>query len=124
MSAGKLLPRAMLIDMDDSILSSHGRPEIAWANADASWRLKLAEARHLTVKSGFAALAAAGHRALPDDLAMSLAGRFTSYREEDMSICPGAHDAIDRLKALGVKLALVTKGAADTQRTMLQRFES
>jgi putative hydrolase of the HAD superfamily len=63
MSAGKLLPRAMLIDMDDGILSSHGRPEIAWANADASWRLKLAEARHLTVKGGFAALAAAGHRA-------------------------------------------------------------
>ncbi|MET4493753.1 hypothetical protein ABIA94_009361 [Bradyrhizobium sp. LA7.1] len=29
-----------------------------WANADASWRLKLAEARHLMVKGGFAALAA------------------------------------------------------------------
>jgi putative hydrolase of the HAD superfamily len=55
---------------------------------------------------------------------MSPADRFTSYREEDMSIGPGVHDAIDRLKALGVKLALVTKGAADTQRTMLQRLES
>lgn len=103
---------------------AHGRPEIDWTNADASWRLKLAEARHLTVKGGFAALAAAGHRALPDDLAMSPADRFTSYREEDMSIGPGAHDAIDRLKALGVKLALVTKGAADTQHTMRQRFGS
>jgi putative hydrolase of the HAD superfamily len=55
---------------------------------------------------------------------MSLADRFTSYREEDMSVCPGAHDAIDRLKAFGVELALVTKGAADTQRTMLHRFKS
>ncbi|MET4118315.1 hypothetical protein ABIB90_006334 [Bradyrhizobium sp. JR4.1] len=71
MSAGKRLPRAILIEMDNGILSAHGRPEIAWTNADASWRLKLAEARHLTVKGGFAALAAAGHRALPDDLAMS-----------------------------------------------------
>jgi putative hydrolase of the HAD superfamily len=24
------LPRAMLIDMDDTILSAYGRPEIAW----------------------------------------------------------------------------------------------
>ena len=25
-----MLPRAMLIDMDDTILSAYGRPEIAW----------------------------------------------------------------------------------------------
>ena len=90
------LPRAMLIDMDDTILSAYGRPEIAWnkvaaefagefaplspqqvaaavvdsarqfwATAERSWRLKLGEARHVIVKGGFAALAAAGHRALP-----------------------------------------------------------
>ncbi|MGY4325806.1 hypothetical protein ACVWWG_000220 [Bradyrhizobium sp. LB7.2] len=29
MSAGKLLPRAILIDMHNGILSAHGRPEIA-----------------------------------------------------------------------------------------------
>ena len=28
----KKLPRAMLIDMDDTILSAYGRPEIAWNN--------------------------------------------------------------------------------------------
>jgi putative hydrolase of the HAD superfamily len=148
------LPRAMLIDMDDTILSAYGRPEIAWntiaaefaaelaplppqqvaaavlcfarnfwANAEPAWRLKLAEARQLTVKGGFAALAAAGHRALPDDLAIRLADRFTAYREEEMFIFPGAHEAIDRLKALGIKLALVTNGAADTQRAKVERFE-
>jgi putative hydrolase of the HAD superfamily len=148
------LPRAMLIDMDDTILSAYGRPEIAWntiaiefaselaplppqevaaavlayarnfwANAEAAWRLKLSEARRLTVKGGFAALAAAGHRALPDDLAIRLADRFTAYREEEMFIFPGAHEAIDKLKALGVKLALVTNGAADMQRAKVERFE-
>ena len=86
------LPRAMLIDMDDTILSAYGRPEIAWnkvaaefvaefgaipsqqvaaaivefargfwARADAEWRLKLEEARHVVVQGGFAALAAKGH---------------------------------------------------------------
>ncbi len=148
------LPRAMLIDMDDTILSAYGRPEIAWntiarefagelaplppeqvaaavltfarnfwANAEPAWRLKLAEARHLTVKGGFAALAAAGHARLPDDLAARIADRFTTYREEEMFVFPGAHEAIDQFRALGVKLALVTNGAADTQRAKVERFE-
>ena len=147
------LPRAMLIDMDDTILSAYGRPEIAWntianefaeelaplppqqvatavlafarnfwANAEAAWRMKLAEARHLTVKGGFAALAAAGHRALSDDLAIRLADRFTAYREEEMFVFPGAHEAIDAFKALGIKLALVTNGAAEMQRAKVERF--
>jgi putative hydrolase of the HAD superfamily len=148
-----LLPRAMLIDMDDTILSAYGRPDIAWNNiakefadelaplsaqqvaaaivdsgrkfwaaADAGWRLKLAEARHEVVRGGFAALAASGSTALPTDLAIRLADRFTAYREEEMFVFPGAHDAIDALKAHGVKLALVTNGAADTERAKVERF--
>jgi putative hydrolase of the HAD superfamily len=148
------LPRAMLIDMDDTILSAYGRPDIAWnkiaaefasefaplppqqvaaaildsarkfwASAEAEWRLKLAEARHEVVKGGFAALAATtGQAALPMDLAVRFADRFTVYRDEEMFVFPGAHDAIDALKALGVKLALVTNGAADTQRAKVERF--
>jgi putative hydrolase of the HAD superfamily len=147
------LPRAMLIDMDDTILSAYGRPEIAWnmitaeyagelapvpsqqaaaailtfarnfwATAEPAWRLKLEEARRVSVKGGFAALAANGHPLLPDDLAIRLADRFTAYREEEMFVFPGAHDAIDALKARGVKLALVTNGAAGTQRAKVERF--
>ena len=40
-----------------------------------------------------------------------------------MFVFPGAHEAIDTLKTLGVKLALVTNGAADTQRAKVERFE-
>jgi putative hydrolase of the HAD superfamily len=147
------LPRAMLIDMDETILSAYGRPELAWnkvaaefagefapllpqqvaaaivdsarqfwASAEAAWRLKLAEARHVVVRDGFAALAAAGQPALSTELAIRLADRFTAYREEEMFVFPGAHEAIDALKARGVKLALVTNGAADTQRAKVERF--
>jgi putative hydrolase of the HAD superfamily len=147
------LPAAMLIDMDDTILSAYARPEIAWnivatefaaelaplppqrvaatiaeaaqkfwAAAGAEWRLKLTEARHVVVRDGFAALGAAGGPALPDDLAIRLADRFTAYRDEQMFVFPGAHEAIDRLKALGVKLALVTNGAAEPQRAKVERF--
>ena len=147
------LPRAMLIDMDDTILSAYGRPEIAWntvaaefadefaplsppqvatavltfarrfwSTAEPAWRLKLAEARRQTVQGGFAALAADGHGVLSTDLAIRLADRFTAFREEKMFVFPGAHDAIDALKALGVKLALVTNGAAVDQRAKIERF--
>jgi putative hydrolase of the HAD superfamily len=148
------LPRAMLIDMDDTILSAYGRPEIAWnkvaaefdrelaplspqkvaaevlafarqfwASADANWRLKLTEARREVVKGGFAALGGNIGAALSDELAVRLADRFTAYRDEEMFVFPGAHEAIDALKACGVRLALVTNGAADTQRAKIERFE-
>src|SRR6201992_1005994 len=148
------LPRAMLIDMDDTIRSAYGRPEIAWnkitseyadeldglpppqvaaavlsfarnfwSTAEPAWRLKRGEARRRTAKGAFAALPAAGHAALPDDLAIRIADRFTAYREEEMFVFPGAHEAIDQFKILGVKLALVTNGAADTQRAKVERFE-
>ena len=83
-----------------------------WATAEPEWRLKLDEARHIVVRDGFAALAAAGH-AVVRRSGGRLANRFTTYREEEMFVFPGAHDAIDALKAHGVKLALVTNGAAE-----------
>jgi putative hydrolase of the HAD superfamily len=147
------LPRAMLIDMDETILSAYGRPELAWtvvatefagelgplspqqvaaaitkfahefwSAAEPSWRMKLAEARQITVKGGLAALAASGKAALPDGLAIRMADRFTAYRDEQMFVFPGAHEAIDEFKARGVKLALVTNGAAEIQRAKIERF--
>ena len=147
------LPRAMLIDMDDTILSAYARPELAWnivatefahdlaplppdlvaaaivesgrrfwATAEPAWRLKLTEARQEVVRGGFTALAAAGHGALSADLVRRLADRFNAYREEQMFVFPGAHDAIDAFKDHGVKLALITNGAADTQRAKIERF--
>jgi putative hydrolase of the HAD superfamily len=147
------LPRAMLIDMDDTILSAYGHPEIAWNHvatefagelaplspgevataivasarrfwtaAAPAWRLKLAEARYEIVRGGFSALADAGRPALSTEFAIRLADRFTAYRDEEMFVFPGAHDAIDAFKAHGVKLALVTNGGAETQRAKVERF--
>src|ERR1700730_2269504 len=102
------LPRAMLIDMEATILSPYGRPDIAWnivatefagelaplspqqvaaaivasarklgAAAAAAWRLKPADARRGVCRGGFPAPAAAPQTALPMDLAIRLADRFT-----------------------------------------------
>ncbi|ETR76846.1 phosphoglycolate phosphatase [Afipia sp. P52-10] len=147
------LPRAMLIDMDDTILSAYGKPALAWQavaeefatefapilpheaaaailaaarqfwdSAEAHWRLKLNEARRITVAAGFAALAAAGQKPMSRDFCIRMADRFSAFRDENMALFPGVHDAIDALKACGVKLALVTNGAGPTQRAKVERF--
>ncbi len=147
------LPPAMLIDMDDTILSAYSKPDAAWLavaqefaaelgplspaeaaaavaaagrrfweNAEAQWRLKLNEARYIVVADGFATLASAGKAAMPHDFCIRMADRYSLYREEQMTLFPGVHEAIDALKAHGVKLALVTNGAAETQRAKIVRF--
>jgi putative hydrolase of the HAD superfamily len=147
------LPRAMLIDMDETILSAYGKPDAAWhaiahefadelaplspsevaaavalsgkqfwENAEAHWRLNLNEARHIVVSNGFAALAPTGKAPMPREFCIRMADRFSAYREEQMQLFPGAHDAIDAFKARGVKLALVTNGAAEPQRAKVVRF--
>ncbi len=147
------LPAAMLIDMDDTILSAYSRPDAAWLavaeefaadldpltpaevaaaiaaagrrfwqTAEAHWRLKLREARQVAVADGFAALAAGGRGMPRRDLAVALGDRFNAYREEQMFLFPDVHDTVDALRAQGVKLALVTNGAADTQRAKIDRF--
>ncbi len=147
------LPRAMLIDMDDTILSAYSRPELAWRavteeftaelgaltaeettaaivlagrqfweSAEAHWRLKLREARRIVVANGFAALAATGKPAPDEAFLAKLAHRFDEYREENMRLFPDAHASLDALKERGIKLALVTNGAAETQRAKVERF--
>lgn len=147
------LPRAMLIDMDDTILSAYGKPDAAWLavaqefeaelapllpleaataiasagrafwkTAEASWRLRLDEARRISVRNGMKAMREAGKHGASEDLSVRIANRFSLFREERMELFPGVHDAIDALKAHGVKLALVTNGAAETQRAKVVRF--
>ena len=53
------LPRAMLIDMDDTILSAYGRPDIAWNNVAAEFAGELgAAARRNEVAAAIAGLGA------------------------------------------------------------------
>ena len=151
-----MLPRAILFDLDDTILRAYGAPEVRWltvctelaaeleplspaelvpavlafsrqfwADADRHrmWRVRLSEARREVVAGAFAALVAAGRRAPSAQVAQRLADRFSSFCEENMCLFPDAHEVIDKLKAHGVRLALITDGAAEPQRAKIVRFE-
>src|SRR5258705_13687585 len=131
------LPRAMLIDMDETILSAYGRPELAWNNVTAEFAHEFApllpqqvaaaildSARKFWAAAGAEwrleleearheivrsgiAALAATGPALPHELAIRLAARLTAYPEEERVVFPGAHDWNDAPKSPRSKLGLV-----------------
>jgi putative hydrolase of the HAD superfamily len=154
-SSTNTLPRAILFDLDDTILSAYGRPLAAWRKIadefaamlfpltpedcaaaieaqsqllwndpawNRQWRLQMPEARRLIVAGAFAALATGGKTVPQPSLGQIMADRFTLMREAELQLFPGAHETLDRLKQRGVRLALITNGAAEAQRAKVVRF--
>jgi len=142
------LPRAIMFDLDDTLIHAYARPEAAWlavaeelagaiaplvpseaaaavaayarafwADPDRHrlWRQRIGEARREIVARALPALS--------PDPAHRLADRFTAWREESMHLFEGAHETLDALKAAGVRLALVTNGAVESQRPKVDRFD-
>jgi putative hydrolase of the HAD superfamily len=150
------LPRAMLIDLDDTILSAFGAAEGQWRRVIAEfgdrlgphppeavyasiqaysrhlwsdqarhkhWRHRIGDARRHIIETAFAQLRAEnGLPAPPPAVCHALADRFNEIQEAELKMFPGAHETLDRLKELGVRLALVTNGAAEPQRKKVIRF--
>ena len=61
-------------------------------------------------------------RVPPVEVCDAIADRFNEIHEAELRMFPGAHETLDRLKELGVRLALVTNGAAEPQRAKVVRF--
>jgi putative hydrolase of the HAD superfamily len=149
------LPRAILFDLDDTILVAFGPAESQWrrvigaytdnlapltpataiaAIMDSSrdlwadparhkhWRHRIGEARRRIVANAFAALSAGGHAVPERSLCDDIADRYNALHDAELECFPGAHDTLDRLKELGVRLALITNGAAEPQRAKVIRF--
>ena len=148
------LPRAILFDLDDTLIRAYAQPEEAWtrllrvfsAHLDAhdaatiervrlavmeearafwsdraeaaKWRLDIPGARRLSVRRGLARL---GRN--DEALADRIADAFTEMRRHEYRLYPDAHATVDALRTAGVKLALVTNGAGETQRAKIERFE-
>lgn len=148
------LPKAVLFDLDDTLIRAYAQPEEAWTRllhvfaahldahdseainqvrvaimeearafwndraAAAKWRLDIPAARRLSVRRGLARLGR-------DDEALAdrIADAFTELRRSEYRLYPDAHATVDALRAAGVRLALVTNGAGETQRAKIERFE-
>jgi putative hydrolase of the HAD superfamily len=150
------LPRAILFDLDDTILSAFGRAPDQWRRVIAAfadhlephppdeviaallaysrylwademrhkhWRHRIGEARRHIVANAFAELCAARGLVAPSpEICDAIADRFNELQHAELGMFPGAHETLDDLKERGVKLALVTNGAAAAQRAKVVRF--
>jgi putative hydrolase of the HAD superfamily len=149
------LPRAILFDMDDTILAVSGSARVVWTRIaeeyavalapfspaevvqaieaqsqllwndsawNRQWRVRLFEARRRVVAGAFAVLAAGRNSVPAPEVGDQMADRFTLIRDQELCVFPGAHETLDRLKQLGVRLALITNGAAEPQRAKVIRF--
>ena len=148
--ARSTIPTALLLDLDDTILDFEGGAVPSWRSVceaasdqvagldpaalftaidvarDWLWadrerarvgRTDLVEATRLIVQR---ALASLGFD-LPD-LARWTAETYRGLRDETIHPFPGAIDALSSFREAGVRLALVTNGAAADQRRKIDRF--
>ena len=84
----------------------------------ARWRLDIAAARRLVVRRALDRL-----RRADDALADRIGDAFTEMRRQEYKLFPDAHATLDRLRAAGIRLALVTNGQGATQRAKIARFD-
>jgi putative hydrolase of the HAD superfamily len=143
-----LLPRAILLDLDDTIIDDSGPVETCWDEAclacdspDAApeliaelkrvrdWYWSDAE-RHrvgrLDMRAARTHIVATALQRLgrPDDtLSVTIADRYTALRDVRTELIPGALDTLRWFRGSGCRLALLTNGASDAQRYKIARFD-
>lgn len=151
-----MLPKAILFDLDDTLISAYNRPDRAWQAiahefsvelhphhptdvaaainlaADVFWadperhrvgRLQLLDARAVIIAEAFAAIAKSAGPPPGEPVGQRMAARYNALREAQMHLFDGAHHVVDTFRAKGVRLALITNGAAAPQRAKVERFE-
>jgi len=145
--------RAVLFDLDDTIVDFTGNQEAAWReasrwaaerlpglDAEAFARAAIATSawfwsdarRHLEGRRDLRAASAQvarlaierlGTPAAPPALPVEIAHRYRDLRDAGLALVPGAVALLESLRAAGAALALVTNGTAAEQRAKLERFD-
>ena len=143
--------QALLVDLDDTIINYGGSAEPSW-RAVCAWAMGEAPGiqadalfaaidrvrgwywsdpeRH---RQGRADLLAASRRiaqqALVEvehnrpELAQAIAERYRDLRDQSIHLISGAVEALERLRARGVRLGMVTNGTGPDQRAKIERFD-
>lgn len=148
-----IVPRAILFDLDETILTEGHRGTILGiiaeefarelaphGPAEVAAKLDAAFDAFWGVSPGARATRLAGGRGIrhiretviseclvrigigSPTLAKVLCDRFMELRAESTRLFPGARETVVALRQRGVRLALITNGAADVQRAKLERF--
>ena len=144
------LPKAILFDLDDTIIAFTEGAEPTWRTIAYQFADKLSGTTPAALlealnnsRSSFWAdperhregrmnLVAARRRITANALAtlgcseeslsMEIADSYDQLREESIRLFPGAIETLISLTEKGIRLALVTNGSIDTQRAKIERF--
>ncbi len=145
------LPRAFLLDLDDTILDDSGTARRCWPEACAAHHAELRDftpaallqaierVRHwfwadaerhrvgrLDLDAARAKVIAMALAELGSDdpaLAERMAATYGAFRDRDMQPFNGAIETVRWLRESGCSLALLTNGAAAAQRRKIERFD-
>lgn len=146
------LPTAILFDLDDTLISAHLHPRMAWTKAllsldglpvdpgaeDAAEAVHAASKRYwsdaerhrigrlniLAARKTILADAFAEMGWAPDEALIDRLGRhFTEQRSTDTKLFPDAVETLEGLAQRGVRLGLITNGNAIEQRAKVDRFD-
>ena len=143
MESTQVLPKAILFDLDDTLISAYNQPHRAWQMiaeefaadctlarrpvaaaainhaADMFWAIRNGTASagcNWSTRAPRSSPMLSPHRrswASPPGGRHRSHGRpLQSLREEQMYLFDGAHHVVDTFRAKGVRLALITNGAA------------
>ncbi len=146
-----MLPRAILFDLDDTIISFEGVSGAAWEkccsdfvnqntlafskqellsqiNAIRKWywsdanRHTIGRANIIEARRNIVKIALSNLEVYDENLSNGLADMFSSYRVELICLFPNSIHTLKELKAQNVKLALLTNGTSHDQRAKIDRF--
>jgi putative hydrolase of the HAD superfamily len=145
-----LLPQALLLDLDDTLLDFDSGAALCWQTVCAQFAPQLGNvsAEQLreaidTFRDWFWSDPERHHRGRLDlemarqeivtgallrlgreepALARNIAGAYARARETAFRLFPDTIETLNRLRQMGVRLALITNGQAELQRRKIERF--
>ena len=146
----KDLPKALLLDLDDTILDWYSDPDLAWLQLcresadilgdvpaeelqaavlqarDWYWsdmeRARLGRLNMLQARRDILLAAFARFNFSDSRLITRMVERYNHINDEAMRPFPGAIETLRQLKKTGIHLGLVTNGSAEMQRAKIERF--
>lgn len=146
-----MLPKAILFDLDDTIISFDGAAEIAWKKATSlfveqndlhfdsevlleninkvrKWywgdtdrhkvgRMNMIKARREIVKMALENL-----DYFDEAKAYEMADSYSKIQDDLICLFPDSLITLERLKSMGIRMALITNGSSEKQRGKINRF--
>ena len=144
-------PRAIFLDLDDTIIDDSSSVDGGWRTAiqEHAHSLRGLEAQDMAnavfavrdwywsdprryqvgrqdLRAASAWIAGEALRRLgrdAPDVARRIAHRYRDIRDEGQTLMPGAVEAIETMRRRGIRLALLTNGSQASQRAKIERFD-